>query len=213
MSGLVDYEYDFFSDYQADVLARLPSIEQLIRLDDEVDNKVTIPRYEGSVDPIEWQFLEEYYSGLFADFITDRIQGIVDTEPIEDNRYRFDSFRKDIASLNKKLPTQRSVRTGVISKPADTVLLKRLRELGFDPSALDISHIGSGGGLYLLELFVTAAQQEVFSDTALLTALLTLFFDMVQVLQISKASASGLDPEAVHVPIVEGFRTATRSWT
>ena len=172
MEGLVDYEYDFFEDYQADVLARLPSIEQLIRLDDEVANKVTMPRYEGPVDPIEWQFLEEYYSGLFADFITDRIQGIVDTEPIKKNRYRFHSFRKDIASLNKKLPTQRSARTGVISKPAETVLLKRLRELGFDPSALDISHIGSGGGLYLLELFVTAAQQEALSDTALLTALL-----------------------------------------
>jgi len=60
----------------------------------------------------------------------------------------------------------------VISKPAETVLLKRLRQLGFDPSALDVSHIGSGGGLYLLELFVTAAQQEALSDTALLTALL-----------------------------------------
>jgi len=172
MAGLVDYEYDFFDDYQADVLARLPSIEQLVRLDDEVANKVTMPRYEGPVDPIEWQFLEEYYSGLFADFATDRIQGIVDTEPIEKNRYRFHSFRKDVASLNKKLPTQRSARTGVISKPAETVLLKRLRELGFDPSALDISHIGSGGGLYLLELFVTAAQQEALSDTRLLTALL-----------------------------------------
>jgi len=50
------------------VLADLPSIEQLIRLDDEVANKVTMPRYEGPVDPIEWTFLENYYSGLFADF-------------------------------------------------------------------------------------------------------------------------------------------------
>jgi len=123
MGGLVDYDYDFFDEYQSDVLADLPSIEQLIRLDDEVANKVTMPRYEGPVDPIEWTFLENYYSGLFADFITDRIQGLVDTEPI-------------------------------------------------DPSALDVSHIGSGGGLYLLELFVTAAQQEALSDTALLTALL-----------------------------------------
>lgn len=172
MGGLVDYDYDFFDEYQSDVLADLPSIEQLIRLDDEVANKVTMPRYEGPVDPIEWKFLEKYYSSLFADFITDRIQGIVDTEPIETNRDRFHGFREDIVSLNQNLPAQRSAQTGVISKPAETVLLKRLRQLGFDPSALDVSHIGSGGGLYLLELFVTAAQQEALSDSELLTALL-----------------------------------------
>jgi len=79
---------------------------------------------------------------------------------------------EDIVSVNQNLPAQRAARSGVISKPAETVLLKRLRQLGFDPSALDVSHIGSGGGLYLLELFVTAAQQEALSDTALLTALL-----------------------------------------
>jgi len=43
MGGLVDYDYDFFDEYQSDVLADLPSIEQLIRLDDEVANKVTMP--------------------------------------------------------------------------------------------------------------------------------------------------------------------------
>jgi len=148
MGGLVDYDYDFFDEYQSDVLADLPSIEQLIRLDDEVANKVTMPRYEGPVDPIEWTFLENYY-GLFADFITDRIQGLVDTEPIEANRDRFHGFREDIVSVNQNLPAQRAARSGVISKPAETVLLKRLRQLGFDPSALDVSHIGSGGGLYL----------------------------------------------------------------
>lgn len=172
MGGLVDYDYDIFDEYQSDVLADLPSIEQLIRLDDEVANKVTMPRYEGPVDSIEWRSLENYYSGLFADFITDRIQGLVDTEPIEANRDRFHGFREDIVSVNQNLPAQRAARSGVISKPAETVLLKRLRQLGFDPSALDVSHIGSGGGLYLLELFVTAAQQEALSDTALLTALL-----------------------------------------
>jgi len=145
MGGLVDYDYDFFDEYQSDVLADLPSIEQLIRLDDEVANKVTMPRYEGPVDPIEWTFLENYYSGLFADFITDRIQGLVDTEPIEANRDRFHGFREDIVSVNQNLPAQRAARSGVISKPAETVLLKRLRQLGFDPSALDVSHIGSGG--------------------------------------------------------------------
>lgn len=172
MAGLADYDYDFFDDYQADVLSRKPSIEQLILLDDEVANKVTMLRYEGPVDPIEWRFLEQYYSGLFADFITDRIRGLVDTEPIEKNRTRFHDFRENIASLNKGLPAQRAARSSVISKPAETVLLKQLRQLGFDSSALDVSHIGRGGGLYLLELFVTAAQQEALSDTELLTVLL-----------------------------------------
>lgn len=172
MAGLVDYEYDFFEDYQSAVLDPLPSIEQLIRLDDEVANKVIIARYEGPVDPIEWRALEAYYSNLFADFITERIRGLVDTEPIEVNRDRFYTFRSDIATLNRKLPAQRAARTDVISKPAELLLLKRLRKLGFDPSALDISYIGRGGGLYLLELFVSAAQQEALTETALLTTLL-----------------------------------------
>ena len=42
----------------------------------------------------------------------------------------------------------------------------------FYPSALDISYTRSGGGLYLLELFVTADQQETLSDAELLIALL-----------------------------------------
>jgi hypothetical protein len=126
MGGLVDYDCDFFHEYQSDVLADLPSIEQLIRLDDEVANKVTMPRYEGPVDPIECKFLEKYYGSLFADFITDHTQGIVDTEPIETNRDRFHGFREDIVWLNQNLPAQRSAQTGVISKPAETVLLKRL---------------------------------------------------------------------------------------
>jgi len=40
MGGLVDYDYDIFDEYQSDVLAS--SIEQLIRLDDEV-HKVRCP--------------------------------------------------------------------------------------------------------------------------------------------------------------------------
>jgi superfamily II DNA or RNA helicase len=52
------------------------------------------------------------------------------------------------------------------------LLLKDLRRRGFDPSALDISHVGRGGGLYLLELFVTAAQQEAYGERSLLRPLL-----------------------------------------
>jgi len=68
MTGLggYDYEYNFFDEYQAAVLSKQPAIEQLIRLDDEVANKVVISRYEGPVDPVEWNDLERYYSGLFV---------------------------------------------------------------------------------------------------------------------------------------------------
>lgn len=172
MTRLGDYEYDFFDEYQAGVLAKRPTIEQLVLLDEEVANKIIISRYEGPVDPVEWKFLERYYSGLFADFITERIEGIIDTTPVEENRDRFHEFRTNVTALNRKLPAQRSARADVLSGPAETVLLKHLRERGFDPEALDISHIGSGGGLYLLELFVTAAQQEAYGDEPLLQPLL-----------------------------------------
>lgn len=172
MTRLGDYDYTFFDEYQADVLSQRPAIEQLILLDDEVANKIIITRYEGPVDPVEWTSLEQYYSGLFADFITERIEGIIDPTPVEQNRERFHQFRKDIVELNRKLPAQRTARADVLSGPAETVLLKHVRERGFDPSALDITHIGRGSGLYLLELFVTAAQQEAYDDRSLLQPLL-----------------------------------------
>ena len=210
MAGLIDYEYDFFDEYQSYVLAELPTIEQLIRLDDEVANKITMPRYEGPVDPIEWNFLEDYYSELFADFITERIQGLVDTEPIETNRDRFHGFRENIASLNQKLPAQRTARTGVISKPAETVLLKQLRQLGFDPSSLDVSHIGRGGGLYLLELFVTAAQQEAITGTELLTVLLDETDDLGDMTR--EAAMSRLHQPVLMVSLWENQEAGLKKW-
>lgn len=99
-------------------------------------------------------------------------EGIINPTPVEQNRERFHQFRKDIVELNQKLPAQRTARADVLSGPAETVLLKHVRERGFDPSALDITHIGRGSGLYLLELFVTAAQQEAYDDRSLLQPLL-----------------------------------------
>jgi len=104
MTRFGDYDYNFFGEYQADVLSQRPAIEQLILLDDEVANKIVITRYEGPVDPVEWNSLEQYYSGLFTDFITERIEGIIDPTPVEQNRERFHQFRKDIVELNQKLP-------------------------------------------------------------------------------------------------------------
>jgi len=116
------------------VLSKRPAIEQLVLLDDEVANKIIISRYEGPVDAVEWGYLEEYYSGLFADFITERIEGLVDPTPVDRNRERFHQFRSDLVALNRKLPAQRFSRADVVSGPAETVLLKHLRERGFDPN-------------------------------------------------------------------------------
>jgi len=79
------------------------------------------------------------------------------------NRDRFHGFREDIVLINQNVPAQRSAQTEEISKPAETVLLKRLQQLGFVLIALDVSHIGGGVGLYLLEL----VEQPCFSVSAM----------------------------------------------
>jgi superfamily II DNA or RNA helicase len=212
MTGLggYEYEYNFFGEYQSAVLSKRPAIEQLVLLDDEVANKIIISRYEGPVDPVEWGYLEEYYSGLFADFITERIEGLVDPTPVNRNRERFHQFRSDIVALNRKLPAQRSSRADVLSGPAETVLLKHLRERGFDPSALDITHIGRGGGLYLLELFVTAAQQEAYAEQSLLQPLLN---EAATLGDLSKAEArERLRAPLLMVSLWENQETGLERW-
>lgn len=165
-------EYAFFEDYEEDVLSTRSTIERLTLLDDEIANKVLISRYQGPVDSFEWRYLEQYYSGLFGDFVVERIEGFVDTAPVEEHHDRFHEFRRSIALLNRDLPTSAAAATITLPRPAERLLLKRLRQLGYDPSSIDLSYIERGGALYLLELFVTAAQQEASGDTPLLSALL-----------------------------------------
>lgn len=165
-------EYPFFTDYRDEMLSRLSSIEQLAVLDDEIANKAVLSRYQGPVDSFEWRDLEGYYDGLFVKFLLDRITGIVDTTPVETHKRDFHQFRHDIARLNRHLPTQRSVTTTTLAKPAERILLKRLRQSGFNPDDLSLSYIERGGGLYLLELFVSAAQQQALHRGPLLTTLL-----------------------------------------
>ena len=165
-------EYAFFSDYRDEVLSRLSSIEQLAVLDDEIANKAVLSRYQGPVDGFEWRDLDRHYDGLFTDFLLERITGIVDTQPVEKHKQDFHLFRQSIAKLNRHLPTQRSVATTTLAKPAERVLLKRLRQSGFNPDDLSISYIERGGGLYLLELFVAAAQQQALNNRPLLSTIL-----------------------------------------
>lgn len=152
--------YWSFQAYQEDELVELARTEALLRLDDEIGNKHLLSRYQGPVDDNEWDKLESYYSDLFSDFVIDRIEGLVDTTPIDVRREQFDEFRKDIFRLNDALPGNVSEAAVTIPQPAELLLLKRLRERRYDPTDLDVTYLDQGGPLYLLELFVTAARQQ-----------------------------------------------------
>ena len=165
-------EYPTFEAYRDDVLDHRPAIGQLAVLDDELVNDTLLSRYQGPIGPNEWWSLRGYYSTLFAGFVTDRVGGIIDTTPIDEHEQGFDEFRRAVIQLNETLPSGTNTGGTTISRPAERVLLKRLRQERYDPSALDVSHINRGGGLYLLELFVTAAQQSATTDTPLLETLL-----------------------------------------
>jgi len=108
MTRFGDYDYNFFGEYQADVLSQRPAIEQLILLDDEVANKIVITRYEGPVDPVEWNSLEQYYSGLFTDFITERIEG---------SSTRHQLNRTENASISSAKTSSNSIRNSPLNGP------------------------------------------------------------------------------------------------
>jgi superfamily II DNA or RNA helicase len=168
----IDPEYWTFEDYREDVLEGRPSIEQLTLLDEEIVTKSLLPRYQGPIGPNEWRFLGKYYGELFSKFVSERVAGLIDTTPIKNRESQFHAFRKAIISLNQQLPSSGTAEGITISRPAERVLLKRLRQERYDPSALDVSHITRGSGLYLLEVFATAAQQSVSTETDLLDTLL-----------------------------------------
>ncbi len=158
--GVPTPPYWTFDEYRRDVLDDLVRTEELLRLDTEISNKELLPRYQGPVDNYEWADLERYYSRLFSDFVVERIKDFVDTTPVELYREEFDSFRKDILRINEAFPGPSSTTAVTIPKPAEQLLLKRLRLRRYDPTGLDVTYIEQGGPLYLLELFITAAQQQ-----------------------------------------------------
>lgn len=153
--------YWSFSEYRQEVLDALSEIELVLRLDREISNRTILgSRYQGPVDKNEWPKLEAHYSDRFADFVTKRIEGLVETTPVEQRRTEFDSFRKSILEINNSLPIETTQSAATLPLPAEQLLLKEVRREGFDPERLEIDHIGRGGPLYLLELFVTAAKHD-----------------------------------------------------
>ncbi|MDB9233780.1 DEAD/DEAH box helicase [Halorubrum ezzemoulense] len=165
-------EYWSFTEYREDFLSDRPTIEQLAILDEEIVTKALLSRYQGPIGPNEWSFLGAYYGELFGSFVSERVAGLIDTTPIETREDQFHAFRKAIINLNQQLPSGGTADGTTISRPAERVLLKRLRQERYDPSDLDVSHISRGSGLYLLELFATAAQQSATTETDLLETLL-----------------------------------------
>lgn len=210
MGGFGMPEYWMFEDYQEDVLDPRSKIEQLTLLDTEITNEALLPRYQSDLEANEWPRLERYYSQLFAGFILDRVGGIIDTKPVKEYETRFHEFRHHVIELNQLLPRGSSGSTTTISEPAERILLKRLRQQGYDPSALDIQHISHGGGLYLLELFVTAAQQESATDESLLT---TLIDQASQLDQVGKEDALAiLSYPVLMVRLWENQETGLEKW-
>lgn len=182
-------DYWWFEEYQEDVLEPLTRTEELVLLDEEIVNMTLLSRYQNRLDPNEWSDLEAHYSRLFADFIIGRVEGMTDTSPVQEHKQSFDDFRHHVIELNDTLSRSQTRSVTTISKPAERILLKQLRRQQYDPSALDVSYIDRGGGLYLLELFVTAAQQEARTDNPLLS---TLIDEALQLGGLSKEQARDL---------------------
>lgn len=159
--GLPLPPYWTFEEYRRDVLDDLSDIDVVLRLDGKIANKELIGRYQGPVDDNEWPKLESYYSNRFADFVINRIEGLVETKPVENRRAEFDTFRKAILDINDTLPIETTHSAGTLPLPAEQLLVKELRRDGLNPERLEVDHIGRGGPLYLLELFVTAAKHDV----------------------------------------------------
>jgi hypothetical protein len=165
-------EYWMFNQYQTDVLEPLTRTERLTLLDDEIVNMSLLPRYRNDLERNEWGQLKQYYSQLFVDFVVERVEDATETTPIEESTDQFDTFRNNIVTLNSKLASNTSRSVTTISEPAERILLKQLRRKQYDPEALNVSHIEQGSGLYLLELFVTAGQQEARKNAEYLPTLI-----------------------------------------
>lgn len=203
-------DYWWFEDYQADVLDPITRTEELVLLDEEIVNDTILARYQNGLEPNEWSKLEAHYSRLFADFIIERVEGIADTSPVQEHEESFDDFRHHVIELNDILSHSQTRSVTTISKPAERILLKQLRRQQYDPSALDISYIDRGGGLYLLELFVTAAQQESRTDNLLVS---TLIDEALQLGGLSQEQARDLlSYPVLMVSLWENQETGLKRW-
>ena len=165
-------EYLLFGRYREDVLDPMTEMEQVLHLDREITDLVRLPRYQSDLDHNEWSKLNGYYNEKFEGLISQRLNSTTGLEN-EDIEVDFSELREAISDLNQKLisNSRGGSHSFVMSRPAEKVLLKRLREHGYDTSVLDLDYIEKGGSLYLLELSITSAQQQAISEDDLLSTL------------------------------------------
>lgn len=165
--------YPDFSSYKEAELRDLTPFEQLLTMDSEIANYCYFNNYIGPIDPFELKYLKKAYSIRFEGFIQTRLDGIVDDPAARTRPHaeEFGEFREAIAELNQSFPGQPNSTVTTLSRPAERLLTKALRQKGFDPSEMDLRHMRRDGTLYLLELFATAAQQEADDGTPLLNEL------------------------------------------
>lgn len=192
--GALDPEYWSYGDYREEELESISRIEQLSVLDSEIMYKELLPRYQGPVDSFEWRDLESHYNDLYRALIEQRLQSSgLPVDPVESvSEAAFHEFRKDVAALNRELPHVTGGGSVTISGPTERVLMKSLRQAGYNPDDLDMGHVRQGGGLYLLELFITAARQEATSDAEYLSLLLEI-----------TSQIGGLSPEDIMARLTE----------
>lgn len=159
-----------FEEYKCDKLEKRSNIEKITMLDSEISKieyfglQTYIPPFD-AYHPEEKGKMENYYNRLFSEFLSERLEGIIDIRNLREQKTNFKEFSESIARINKSLESQRVKSTVTLSKPAEMVLLKQLRIEGFDPNDLKATYIKRGGALYLLELFVISAQQQVASKS------------------------------------------------
>jgi superfamily II DNA or RNA helicase len=165
--------YPDFDSYKEAELEDLSSLEQLLKMDSEIANYCYFNNYIGPIYPFDLRDLKKVYSSQVEGFIQTRLDGIVEdpaerTRPFEEE---FGEFREGIAELNNSFTGHSNSSVTTLSRPAERLLTKALRQEGFDPSEMDLRHMRRDGTLYLLELFASAAQQEADDGTLLLNEL------------------------------------------
>ncbi|WP_424016204.1 DUF5797 family protein (plasmid) [Halorientalis pallida] len=164
-------EYRDFDEYASAHLENKPTLEQLLLMDSELANYVHLSRYIGPLHPADLPAMRTAYDERFSEFVEDRLSGVNQASIADSESTEFARFRESIAELNKKLANQYTDSVDVLSESAERLLTKHLRRQGLDPSQMELDHMSRDGTLYILELYATAIQQEVYGNSNLLSEL------------------------------------------
>lgn len=163
-------DYRDFEEYESDRLKNKSTLEQLLLMDSELANYVHLSRYIGPLHPADLPWMREAYDNRFSEFMEQRLES-VDSSDEQSNHEEFATFREEIAELNSRLTKKQSEEFETLSESAERLLTKRLRREGLDPSQMELDHMSRDGPMYLLELYATAAQQEIYSKENILSKL------------------------------------------